>query len=407
MADKFENIEDGLNLKPLSSDPSNPKSGDLHISDGTARAIGLWAYLSAAWRKFSTIDGTETLTNKTIDSDSNTITNIVNADIKAAAAIDAEKIHDGSITNTEFGYLNGVTSGIQAQIDAKTSNPMTTSGDVIYGGVSGVPTRLPKGTDGELLTLVAGIPSWEAAPAGGALTVQTKTTTYTVLVTDDVILASTSGGVWTLSLYTPVGNSGKSVKVKKTTADFTVLTVDTAAGSIAENGTTVATTTLNTKDEEVEFVSDDISWHVLNRKTNTQSTAYTPTGTWISNATYTAFWRRFADCIFVEANIAVTGNPTAASLRFIIPSGLTIDTAKLSSMAGTESILGLCYVQDSGAQKYPPGKLEYFNTTTLALFYNTAATAEAAITNLAPTTFANGDNIKAVSFAIPIVGWKA
>ena len=44
---------------------------------------------------------------------------IVNADINASAAIDATKIHNGSVSNTEFGYLDGVTSGIQSQLDAK------------------------------------------------------------------------------------------------------------------------------------------------------------------------------------------------------------------------------------------------------------------------------------------------
>ena len=44
---------------------------------------------------------------------------IVNADVNSSAAIDATKIHDGTISNTEFGYLNGVSSNIQTQIDAK------------------------------------------------------------------------------------------------------------------------------------------------------------------------------------------------------------------------------------------------------------------------------------------------
>jgi hypothetical protein len=44
---------------------------------------------------------------------------IVNADVNASAAIDATKIHDGTISNTEFGYLNGVSSNIQTQLDAK------------------------------------------------------------------------------------------------------------------------------------------------------------------------------------------------------------------------------------------------------------------------------------------------
>lgn len=47
------------------------------------------------------------------------------------------------------------------------ANPMTTSGDIIYGGASGTPTRLPKGTDGQVLTLASGIPSWAAATGGG------------------------------------------------------------------------------------------------------------------------------------------------------------------------------------------------------------------------------------------------
>lgn len=43
-------------------------------------------------------------------------------------------------------------------------SPMTTSGDIIYGGASGVGTRLPKGSDTQVLTLSGGLPSW-AAPA--------------------------------------------------------------------------------------------------------------------------------------------------------------------------------------------------------------------------------------------------
>ena len=47
------------------------------------------------------------------------------------------------------------------------ANPMTTSGDVIYGGASGTPTRLAAGSNGQVLTLAAGIPSWATGGQSG------------------------------------------------------------------------------------------------------------------------------------------------------------------------------------------------------------------------------------------------
>src|SRR5210317_1548764 len=44
---------------------------------------------------------------------------VVNDDINSSAAIDATKIHDGSVTNTEFGYVGVLTSDAQTQIDSK------------------------------------------------------------------------------------------------------------------------------------------------------------------------------------------------------------------------------------------------------------------------------------------------
>lgn len=47
---------------------------------------------------------------------------IVNADVATNADIDAEKIGTGDVSNTEFNYLNGVTSAIQTQLDAKAAD---------------------------------------------------------------------------------------------------------------------------------------------------------------------------------------------------------------------------------------------------------------------------------------------
>ena len=95
-------------------------------------------------------DSTDTLTNKSIDSDDNTITNIVNADIKAGAAIAFSKMADltasralvsdangdvsiSAVTSTEIGYLDGVSSAIQTQLDTKATNAFAIAQAVALG----------------------------------------------------------------------------------------------------------------------------------------------------------------------------------------------------------------------------------------------------------------------------------
>ena len=72
---------------------------------------------------------TKTLTNTTIDADGtgNSITNIENADIKSGAGIDATKIADGSVTSTEFKYINTLSDNAQTQIDGKSPTAGNTS----------------------------------------------------------------------------------------------------------------------------------------------------------------------------------------------------------------------------------------------------------------------------------------
>jgi len=45
--------------------------------------------------------------------------------ISSSARLNADLIHDGSISNTEFGHLNGVTSNIQTQINSLSGSTVT------------------------------------------------------------------------------------------------------------------------------------------------------------------------------------------------------------------------------------------------------------------------------------------
>ena len=101
-----------------------------------------WINQSADETGRVTASSTTTFTNKTIDQDGtgNSITNIANASIKAAAAIDATKIADGSVTSSEFQYINTLSSNAQTQLDAKSptagSSSIVTVGALDSGSIT-------------------------------------------------------------------------------------------------------------------------------------------------------------------------------------------------------------------------------------------------------------------------------
>lgn len=117
MALNFKKFWKGLKIVPKAASESDSQ-GDIEVlsTDGKARF-----HNGTSNSPLVTEAHTATLTNKSIDADTNTITNIENADIKALAAIDASKLADGSVSNAEFQYLANVTSDIQTQLNTNAT----------------------------------------------------------------------------------------------------------------------------------------------------------------------------------------------------------------------------------------------------------------------------------------------
>jgi len=74
------------------------------------------------------------------------------------------------VSDTEIGYLNGVTSAIQTQLDARVEESLfDAKGDILVASADNTPAKLSVGTNGYILTAntsaATGI-EWAAAPVG-------------------------------------------------------------------------------------------------------------------------------------------------------------------------------------------------------------------------------------------------
>ena len=138
---------------------------------------------------------------------------------------------DAAITSPQegqFAYLKDTnvttyyTGAAWANLDTTgMTNPMTTTGDIVYASSGSTPGRIGIGSTGNVLTVAGGIPSW-AAPASGSTYVGASTNAITGTVANDTLTALTFGGtdLWdtdnfhdtssnTSRMTVPAGKAGK------------------------------------------------------------------------------------------------------------------------------------------------------------------------------------------------------
>jgi hypothetical protein len=139
----------------------------------------------------------------------------------------------GQAVDTDFaGLLGGTTGQVLAKASgtdldfvwsadaAGMTNPMTTTGDIIYSSPGSTPVRLPIGADGQVLTSDGSVVNWET-PASSPLT--TAGDLYTYTTGDDRLPIGSEGQILTVSSGAPVWASAGAAAVNYSLISTTTL----------------------------------------------------------------------------------------------------------------------------------------------------------------------------------------
>jgi hypothetical protein len=464
---KFK-IKKGTNLDPQATG-SNSATGDLEVlqSDGK-----LYYHNGITNSALTTESGSNVLTNKIIDADLNTITNIENADIKASANITRSKLAVGvanrivinadttgvmsdlpaitasralasdanglpvaaTTTATELDYVSGVTSSIQTQLNSKqasgnyisdltgdvtasgpgsvaatiandavtnakmtnmaqstikgravsagtgdptdltaaqataildvmvgdsgsggtkglvpapasgdagkvltgagtyvsvATNPMTTAGDIIYGGIAGAPTRLAQGVNGQ--SLVSGASAAAPKYQWGSVN-SVSNAGYTVTATDgyDTIVVSTGASDRTVTLPDVASSTGRQLRIVKSDSGAGFVILD---GNASETINGQLTRSIYGQYGEMFLYCDGTTWFVISENQPTWI-AYTPTFVGFGTASNIEFhWKKDGSDIIVKGRFT-SGTSTATEARIPLPASLSSSADSFTKLAG-------------------------------------------------------------------------
>lgn len=267
--------------------------------------------------------------------------------------------------------------------DADAISPKT-AGDIVFENGTGF-----LGWDGG---------NWVNFGGGGVtanLTVNPQNSNYTIVATDDLILADgTSGTGIALTLPTSdTGNKGKVYKIKKTDTTYHAVTIYTSGSQTINGSGSGTSTTLNTKDETLTIVSDGSGWQILSREIPSTWASYTPTMDGMLDSSAACQYSRDGQDMLLRCKLSPT-YISGTEARIYFPS------TDISSAASP--ILPGIQVCGTGSQDDWQPAVESSKNYIVFVEYGTATTH----TKMGGSSVIGLSQPASVNCRIPIAGWN-
>lgn len=385
---------------------------------------------------------TDTLTNKSISGSTNTITNV-------------------SLTTGVTGILpiaNGGTNASTKTTAFDSLSPMTTGGDIIYGGASGTGLRLANGSNGQVLTSSGGTsaPTWMTPSPG----FQNPMTTIGDIIIGDTggtairLGATTNGFILTLVGGSPawVTNAGGSavqsigtINSQSKSANGLVITgtslvaqtadatfpgmVSTGAQTLAgaktfSNALTLTQvstpSTPSVGNNNIYFKSDGFLYTLDSNGTETLVSPGLSGTNWKNDLTFTVSagfgtitnsdfrYRRVGDTMEVIGTWQ-SGSVAGSSANISLPGGFTFDSTKAPSITNVWQIGTAQTIVSSGSPVQTnavvnQSSLFYDGSDTSKIYFGYQE-ASNQLTKVNANGMINNNDTITVHFSIPITGW--
>jgi len=232
--------------------------GDDGIQSYRATAAQFFTYIRSKFASAQTISAAgTTLTSSDVLVFLNPTSAAFTQDIPAVAAIGTGAVLylKNIATNSNIVTLDGASSELVGDYTTMPLRP----GEGVY--------LYNNGTKWEVLS---------ATKEDPRTNVVTATTTKSVLVSEDMILCS--GSAFTATLYTAVGNAGRTVTFRKTdSSSSNIITIATTSSQTIGDGSSTSTT-LRSKNDLITLVSDGANWKILNKNVLVAASYYCSTG---------------------------------------------------------------------------------------------------------------------------------
>lgn len=236
------------------------------------------------------------------------------------------------------------------------------------------------------------------------LTISSKTSSYTLASSDELITCNATSGAFTLTLPTAVGISGRVYYIKKTDTTLNAITVD---GSGAETIDGALTRVLSTQYESLKIVSNGSNWTVLERSIPSD---------WESCGHVAADFTGFGTPTNIETQCKRDGSDLLIKGKFS-PGTTTAVEARLAlkfrgaslTSAGTSIIPS---IQLAGDVARNASSASYFGNKALIepsvgyMAFSVGSSATDYTTKMLGTAVSLGQTIM-INTRIPIAGWES